>query len=273
MKKYALIYTVLMFAAFWIVNRMYGILATLGLSVIIIAALMWKRRASILTQLAAKAYYIKGNAEKGEKLYEMAYKTGRMPPDCKIAYSSFCLRENAFDKGRRLLNEVINSSKTTKEDKLNAKHNLSVLVWKEGNLEEALEILEGVHKEQPATNTYGTMGALYLEKAKRDKNYLDILDFMLEAYDYNDSDKTIADNLGETYLRMGEYEKAQEVYVKLLKTEHITPMPYYNYGLVLKALGDIDDAEENFEKALTCRFTSVMTVTKEMVQKELDNLS
>lgn len=269
----SLIYAGLLFLAFWIVNSMYGIAVSLGLLLIVIAALMWKRRATILTQLASQAYYIKGNTEKGEKLYQMAYKTGLMTPNCKIAYSSFCLRENQFDKGRRLINEIINSSRTTKADKLNAKHNLSVLVWKEGNLEEALEILEEVHKEQPATNTYGTMGVLYLEKAKQDGNYSGILDFMLEAYDYNDSDKTIADNLGETYLCMGEYEKAKKVYEKLLKTEQITPMPYYNYGLVLKNMGDTVGAREQFEKALTCRFTSVLTVTREMIYNQLETLN
>ena len=272
MKK-SLIYTVLAFLAFWIINRMYGMLAALGLLVIIIVALIWKRRASILTQLAAQAYYVKGNAEKGEKLYQMAYKTGLMTPDCKISYSSFCLRENKFEKGRRLLNEIINSSRTTQADKLNAKHNLSVLIWKEGNLDEAISILELVHKEIPATNTYGTLGVLYLERAKRDNAYGEVLDFMLEAYDYNESDKTIADNLGELYMHMGEFEKSKEIYSILLENEMITPMPYYNYGLVLKALGDTDGAKANFEKALTCRFTSVMTVTREMVQQENDSLN
>ena len=72
---------------------------------------------------------------------------------------------------------------------------------------------------------------------------------------------------------MEEYEKAKEVYEKLLVTEFVTPMPYYNFGLVLKALGENEIALENFEKALNCRFTSVLTVTKEMVQAEIDSLN
>ena len=112
-----------------------------------------------------------------------------------------------------------------------------------------------------------------MEKAKRDNTFSDILDFMVEAYDYNDSDKTIADNLGETYLNLGEYKNAKEVYEDLLVHTFVTPMPYYNYGLVLKALGENEKALENFEKALDCRFTSVLTVTREMVQAEIDSLS
>lgn len=271
--KNSFIYSILLIALLWFVSKMFGIWVAVGVSALLVIILCWNRRANILAQFAAQAYYIKGDTEKGEKLYQKAYKTGLMTADGKIAYSSFCLRENRFDKGRRLLNEVINSSRTSADDKINAKHNLAVLIWKEGNLEEAIEILEVVHKERTATNTYGTLGVLYLEKVKKSGNYSEVLDFMLEAYEYNDADKTIADNLGELYFLMGEYEKAKEVYSKLLEQDLVTPMPYYNYGLVLKNMGDTDGARENFEKALSCRFTSVLTVTREMVQEQLESLN
>lgn len=271
MKK--ILYVVAAFAVLWYISSAYGILTATGLLFVVLAVLAWNRRAGILTNLASQVYYVKGNVEKGEKLFQKAYKTGLMTPECKIAYSSFCLRENRFDKGKRLLNEVINSKRSSTNEKISAKHNLAILLWKEGDLEEALRIMEIVHKELPATNTYGSLGVLYLEKVKQDKNYEDVLPFMLEAYEYNDADKTIADNLGELYLIMGEYEKSKEVYEKLLEKELITPMPYYNYGIVLKKLGDKEGAAKNFEKALTCRFTTVLTVTREMIQQELDSLN
>lgn len=271
MKK--LLYAALFFLGFMYINKFFGIWVSIAVLLIIIAIVMWNRRALILTQMATQSYYIKGNVEKGEKFYKMAYKTGNMDAQSKISYSAFCLRENRFDKGRRLLNEVINSSRTSTSDKINAKHNLAVLTWKEGNLQEAINIATIVHKEMPTTNTYGTLGVLLLEKAKEDKNFSEVLEFFLEAYDYNEDDKTIADNLGELYYNMGEYEKADEVYSNLLTKQLFTPMPYYNYGLVLKELGRIDEARENFEKALACRFTSVLTVTKEMVQSQIDSLN
>lgn len=272
MKK-SLTYVIVSLAVFYFINKTYGLLPAIGLLLAVVAFLLWDKRASVLTQMAIQAYFVNGDTEKGEQFYKMAYKTGLMNANCKISYSSFCLRENRFEKGRSLLEQVINSSFTSTADKINAKHNLAILTWKEGNLEEAIKILELVHKQMPATNTYGTLGVLYLERAKRDKNYADVLDFMLEAYDYNDSDKTIADNLGELYLYMAEYEKSRDVYTKLLAVEQITPMPYYNYGLVLKNMGDTEGARENFEKALNCRFTSVLTVTKEMVNDQLESLN
>ncbi len=271
MKK--IFYAVAVFLVLYVVSTSLGFLASLALVALFVAAICYVKRAVLMTQSANKHYFVNGNVEKAKQIYEKAYKTGEMNASCKLAYSSFCLRENFFEKGKRLLTEIINSSSSTPADKLNAKHNLGALVWKEGNLDEAIVILEEVHQKIPATNTYGTLGVLYLERAKRDNSFEDVLSFMLEAYDYNDSDKTIADNLGELYLLMGEYEKACEVYDNLLKVQQTSPMPYYNYGLVLKNMGDVEGARENFEKALDCRFTSVITVTREMVENEISELN
>lgn len=268
----SLLYTVLFVAAIYLINRTYGILVSSLFTVIVLAVILYNRRATILTRLANQAYYIKGNTQKAEKLYEAAYKTGIMTPQCKISYSSFCLRENKFARGKKLLNEVINSRFSESSDKLGAKHNLAVLLWREGDLEGAIGLLETVHKQVPATNTYGTLGVLYLERAKQG-NPEEYLPFMLEAYEYNDSDKTICDNLGELYYILGEYEKAKEVYEKAMKLSFQTPVPYYNYGRVLKALGDKDGALEYFEKALNCKFTAVMTITEEDVKEQIAFLS
>lgn len=267
-----LLYIIAFAAVIWFIGKHLGILAATAVTIVFLAFMAWNRRALILTQLATQAYFVKGDVKKGEKYYKAAYKTGLMNAQSKISYSSFCLRENRFEKGRRLLNEVINSSRSSREDKINARHNLSVLTWKEGNLNEAIELATLVHNEMPSTSTYGTLGVLLLEKAKEDNDSSQALPFLLEAYDYNGEDRTIADNLGEMYYVMNEYEKADKIYSKLLEKQLITPMPYYNYGLVLKSMGETDKARENFEKALTCRFTSVLTVTKEMVQREIDAL-
>lgn len=258
--------------AFIYINGNFGFLAAGGFALLCLGVLIYIRRAALLTRLATQAYYIKSDAKKAEKFFEMAYKTGEMHASSKIAYSSFCLRENKYQKGKKLLTEVINSRFSTTDEKLGAKHNMAILLWREGNIDEAIEMLEIVHKQLPATNTYGSLGVLYLEKFKENGDSETALNFMLEAYDYNDSDKTIADNLGELYYMMGEYEKAEEVYKKLMELTFYTPMPHYNYGRVLKALGKPKEAKASFEKALDSRFSSVMTISREDVLNELESL-
>lgn len=264
--KYVLIAAAVYFAA-----RLAGFFWSAVILVGVCIFVVYNRRSVIMTRLAMRAYFAGGDVAKGESWFEKAYKTGEMTPECKIAYSSFCLRENMFERGKKLLNEVINSRYSSSQDKLGAKHNLAVLIWREGDLDGAIELMEQVHSQMPTTATYGTLGVLYLERAKK-ADAGAALEFMLGAYDYNADDKTIADNLGELYLLLGEYDKAKTVYEKLLEKELQTPVPYYNYGRVLKAMGDTEGAKARFEEALTKRFTSVMTVTRETVRTELDNM-
>lgn len=268
----SLLYTVLIFGAFWFVSKSFGIFATILLGLFLVAFIIWNRRASILTQMASQAYFVRGDEEKALKNYKAAYKTGIMTSNCKISFAAFCLYTDRLESCRNLLEQVANSMRSTETDVSNARHYLSIVEWKEGNLDKAIELMEKVHNDYPSTGTYGSLGVFYIEKSKRDDCFEDYLEFMLEAYDYNESDKTIVDNLGELYFHTKEYVKAEEVYKKLLVENQISPVPYYNYALVLKELGKKDEAKASLEKALTCSFRRSLVVSEDMVKKELENL-
>ena len=269
----SLLYIVAIFALFYFVTHFIGIVGSIIVALLIVAAILWSKRYNIKINLAYQAYFVRGDEEKANEIYKSVYKSGMMSPSAKVTYAAFCLYTERFKKCRLLLEEVINSSRSAEADRANAQHYLAILEWKEGNLDEAVSLMEIVHKEYPSSGTYGSLGAFYIEKAKRDDCFEDYLEFMLEAYDYNDSDKTISDNLGELYLRTKEYEKASEVYEKLLVANQTSPVPYFNYALVLKELGKKDEAKETLEKALTKDFTRSLTVSREDVEAELAKLN
>ncbi len=245
---------------------------SIPLGILILIYLIFSRRITIITYLASQAYFVKGNTDKAYKYYLKAYKTGAMKSSDKISFAAFCLYTDRLERCRRLLNEVINSSRSTEADCANAKHYMAILEWKEENLDEAIKVMEEVHEEYPQTGTYGTLGTFYIEKGKEDGSYSEHLDFMLEAYEYNSSDKNIADNLAELYLQMEEYEKAKEIYENLLSTQQLSPVPYYHYALVLKKLDNTEEAVLNLEKALKCSFNRTLTLSREDVEKELESL-
>ena len=95
--------------AIFLIGKTYGFVIATLLLLVLIAVLLYVRRAALFTKQAMSLYYLKGNTAAAAEKFEKAYKTGEMTPECKIAYSSFCLRENKFEKGKKLLNEVINS--------------------------------------------------------------------------------------------------------------------------------------------------------------------
>ena len=95
------------------------------------------------------------------------------------------------------------------------------------------------------------------------------LKFNQEAYEYNDSNSIIMDNLGQAYYLNGDYSKAAEIYEKLMAANPTFPEAYYNYGLVLLAMGKKEEALEMMKKALNYDFTYLSTVTKENVEEKI----
>ena len=47
---------------------------------------------------------------------------------------------------------------------------------------------------------------------------------------------------------LGEYDKAKEIYEKLLAKAPTFPEPYYNYGLLQEKLGNKDEALESMKR-------------------------
>ena len=79
-----------------------------------------------------------------------------------------------------------------------------------GEADTAVEMLEEVYAKYRNSRLYETMGYILLEKGDLNK----ALEFNLEALDYDDENPIILDNLGQTYYRLGQKEKAKEYFEK-----------------------------------------------------------
>lgn len=258
--------------AVFALNHFFGpLVGLLGVTVFIVVFVLVKW-ADIL-MLRGNSLYNKGQRKKGLELMEKAYATGKLNGTMTVYYSYCLIRENMNDKAIEVLDKYIDAGKGTKADINRAKHNKAIILWKEGHLDEAFEIMKEAHSAVPASDTYGTLGLLYLEKAKADPSMAEEAEaFLKEAYDYNADDRSIADNMGVWYLDRGELDAAAEVYSTLLKTPQPSPTPYYRYGLVLERQGKYEDAEDMFSRALRCSFTGVTTIKRQDVTDALERV-
>jgi tetratricopeptide (TPR) repeat protein len=148
---------------------------------------------------------------------------------------------------------------------------MSLVQWKKGNLDEAINILEDVIKNYETTNVYGSLGYMLIQKGDLDK----ALEFNLRASDYNSSNSIIMDNLGQTYYLKGNYDKAVEVYANLMESNPTFPDAYYNYALVLKSKNEFSKALEIAKKALNYELSFLSTINKSQIDNlinELQNL-
>lgn len=144
----------------------------------------------------------------------------------------------------------------------------ALVLWKQNKLDEALSELTDLIKTYENTNVYSTLGFLYIEKGDMEK----ALEFNLMAKDYNSSSPIILDNLGTTYLMMGDYDKAFETYQEVMKNKPNFPEAFYNYAKVLEKKDDIEKALYMVRHALTLRFWNTSTVSKEEVEAYLNVL-
>ncbi len=258
-------------AVFLIYNFVNPILGFIALVAVVVgfAALKWPT----ILMLRGNSKYNKGDKAGGLALMEKAYNTGRLDSQMTVYYSYCLIRENMDEKAHKVLDGYIQSGKGSKADICRAKHNKAIMLWKSGKIDESFALMKEVHGEMPATDSYGTLGLIYIDKAEKAPALNDeALAFLTEAYEYNADDRTIADNLGNFYLKLGKIDEAEEVYKKLLAARQPSPTPYYRYAMVLKAKQNYEDAEDMLNKALRCSFTGVTAIKREDVTSELEHI-
>lgn len=238
----------------------------LCLIIAIVFVLILIKRAGILAFFAT-VKFTKGETAEAIRLFEKAAKIGKLPAGSKMTYGYILLREGETEKARAVLKEA--SMEAQKPDlKRQIKSIFALSVWKDGDLDSAIEMMEEVIGEFKISTAYQNLGLMYIVKGDKEK----ALKFNLEAYDYNPDDLVIADNLAESYALCGDEEKAKELYEAILEENPGFPEPYYNYGQLLAKEGDKERGVELIQKALEKRFSFLSVKTKEDVEKLLEQI-
>lgn len=229
----------------------------------ILIVLTFVKRSDVTAFLATAKYY-GGKKEKGLRLFEIADKIGTLSPENRMKYGYALLRVGQLEKASQLLNSASMASKNDAFKK-RVKSILALVVWKEGNLDGSIEMLEEVAADFKTTATYQNLGLLYVLKGDADK----ALKFNLEAYDYSPDDLIILDNLAEAYVLSGNTEKAALIYEEILEKEPHFPEPYYNYGLLLIEKGEKERGINLIRESLTKTFSFLSVHSKEYVENLL----
>jgi tetratricopeptide (TPR) repeat protein len=177
------------------------------------------------------------------------------------------LKNRELDKADEILQKIMGKN-IQSQDLPYIKSIKALVLWKKGELDNAAAILEEVIQTYKTTSVYGSLGCMLILQGDLEK----ALQFNLEAYDYNSSDNIINDNLGQNYYLLGMYDKAGEVYEKLIAKAPTFPEPYYNYGLLLEKQESFDKALEMMRKAMDQKFTYLSTITKEDVEAAIKRI-
>ena len=202
------------------------------------------------------------------KLYEQCVAEGLTDSRSLLTYSVLLIRDGQFAKARELLVDM-QKYKMSDADRSQLFVNYASCVYKMGELQKGIELLERQHQKRPTGIVYETLGYLYVEAG----NYEKALAFNQEAYEYDDEDPITLDNLGQTYYRLGNDKEAAKPYFEKaleLKPSQIDTL-YFLAQYDLEA-GDKAAAKAKLETALEGRFSPLNYATREMVENAIKAL-
>lgn len=191
------------------------------------------------------------------------------PKNAKVrgTYAFLLIKMGYTDEAAAQIDEAIANVKIL-SDKNSMLLTKALVLWKQGNIDQAIELLVELIKTYETTNVYSTLGLLYNEKGDATK----ALDFNLLAKDYNSSNPAILDNLGTSYYNMGDYDNAFETYQEAMKQKPTFPEVYYNYAKMLERNGDIEKALYMLRTSQQLNFWYTSTVSKEMIEDYINEL-
>lgn len=210
-----------------------------------------------------------GDKRSAYKMYEEFYSKGIILSSYLLPYSLLLIKAGNFDKAIEVLKKAESAKDLRPEGRRQLMSNYAVCLYKKGNIDKAIEVLEETHRKNPCGLIYQTLGYLYIEKGDKEK----ALSFNQEAFDYDEEDSVILDNLGQIYYRLlDDKAKAKEYFNKAIAIKKAQIDTLYFLALYDLEDGKTDEAIEKLEIAEKGSFSPLNFVSKKMVQDKLEEL-
>lgn len=232
-------------------NAIVGIISTIAL----LAYGYFKWYPGFCIAQARKVY--RKDPEKSLKWFSHAEKHGMNIGQMEV-YAYYLMREGKTEKSEEIYKQLL-KSRLNPQLRLKVRSEYAVLLSKTGRIDEAIAELEDVTVHYTNTNTYGSLGYLYLLKdsVRKATNY------NLEAYDYNSEDPVILNNMAQLYVKLGDYNKAKKFADELLEKKPYFAEAYYDSAFIYMKLGNLTRAKELLDDARCCRLSFMSTVTEQ----------
>lgn len=238
------------------VNWLVGVAAIVG----ILGYFVYVNRSALYAQRGNLAY-MKGDREQALVWMEKAYLSKAFLPKQQIGYGYLLMKTGDLSKAEQMFEEVLQKSNAS-EIRMQAKLNVATVYWLQNKRDEAFSMLQELAQSVKNTLVYGNYG--YFQILHGDLEAA--LTYNLEAYDYNDNDLTIMDNLAQNYYMLGRLDEADEMYTKVIAKTPKHAESYYFYAQTLHKLGRTKEARVQLDTARSKELALVTPLTKEDIE-------
>ncbi len=244
----------------------YGIIAA-----VFAAAFLIYKFIPRLQAIKAQKAFAAGDYDAVRRYGKKGYK--RMNFTQRMSYAYMLIKMDESEKALEILDAYIKLKSLEEKDRYIAKRQRSLAYYKLGRYEEALRDGMDCYEAGYTTKSlYGLMGMIMLVLGKDPE---ETTKFCEEAYDYDEDDRDIQDNVSICYYLQGDYEMAEEIngYVREENPEFIEG--YYHGAQIAVMRGDYKKAKELLSDTSKWNRTALTTVSEEAVdalRKEIDDL-
>ena len=261
-----LTFIVIALASLLIGFNFLGPIGGVAVLAVLIGWMFYRRRSTTFYRMARKRFE-EGDMEGAKD--QLRKSVGADPMNAIVLTSCgfMLLKMGNPIEAERLLTRAVNSAKTP-EEKYNAQSIMSLLLWKKGQLDDAVTMLESVMENYKTTATYSTMGFYLIEQGNAER----ALTFNREAYEFNDKNAVILDNYGSALLMSGDRDEAIKIYEELIKLNPTFPDAWFNYGRLLETMGQDQEALRMYQEASRKKFWYTSTITRDEVEYRLQEL-
>lgn len=214
--------------------------------------------------------YAMGDDEASCAWYKKAYDTGRTKVETKASYAYILMRTGNADEAEKVLDTIIRVRGLDPKKKNLAKQQRCMVYYRQGRIEEALEeAYELYNSGYKTSNLYSMLG--YFKQLNNDP-IDEVLAICEEAYEYDDDNRDILDNLSLCYYKLGRYEDAERISDKLLeKNTEFVEGCYHGAQIALKR-GNLDKARKYVDMLAGCKRSGMTTITEEEIKQLSDEV-
>lgn len=216
----------------------------------------------------ALSAHSKGDYRTALQLYEEAYAKGMDKPRLLKSYSVLLIRTSQFDKALEVIKQLEKMPLDAKA-RTDIHINYSIILWKKGHLDRAMEILEDEFRHTKNGTLYSIIGYLKIEQGDLEE----AIRFNKSALEYDEEDAVFLDNLGQTYYRLAGDKETAKIYFD--KAIAIRPKSIdTNYFLALYDIenGDIQSAKDRLDVARLGMTSPLNYATPEMIDAKRDEI-
>ena len=220
------------------------------------------------------------------KYYAEAYEAGLDRVGMLMSYGVLLMRRGEYEKAKEVYLRVHYKPGLSKDDRFDLRNNYSICLWRLGKLDEAIATIKRAAADNKTTLVYTTLGLFLILKADQSGDFSEAIAFNDEAYEYDDEDPAILDNLGFLHMTMEEHARragdaekvkaerklAYDYFTRAhkLKPRQITTL--YYLAKMLEEDGQKERAREFIDAALQGSFSSICPVSREDAEDLRDKI-